>query len=768
MTKKIGLRNKITTSIVLTILLLGLSISFMMNVIVQDILREQLMGKGVFIARSLSARSTLPILTENWFDLKYLIENEKTLESDIAYVFVVDSKDNILTHTFKEGFPVELKGVNSVRPSKISSTQLLDTGEGFIYDIAVPISAEDEIVGTVRVGITEENIRKTINNALGLTIGITVLAILLSIFIGFGLAGLIIKPVRELHRAAEEMAKGNLDVRAEVRTGDEIHELAETFNLMAASLKSYRTDLEEKIEERTLELHREIAERKGIEKTLRASEGQLKNIVENAGEIIYTLTPDGIFKFVSPAWTRLLGHKISEVEGHSFIPFVHPDDVAVCQAFLKKVMITGEPQHGVKYRVKHKDKSWRWHSSAGAPVKDEEGNIPYYVGIAEDITECKKTEERLKQASAIINRSPAVAFLWKNAPGWPVEFVSENVKRLFGYSAKDFTSGKVPFAEVVHSDDLARVGKEVENHSKDEGTSQFTQEYRIITKDKQEKWIEDKTLIRRNSNGKAIYYEGIICDITERKRAEKELVLAREKLASAEKLALLGQFAGVVSHEFRNELGVMRNSVYFLGMKLRGKKDEDKKVKRHLDILEEEITNTDEIIKDILTFARPKPPVFENVNIGNLLLKSIDKVNPPGKINVVTLVDKNLPEIKADPAQLSQVFINIILNAVQAMEKGGDLSVKAAKEGGFVDILFEDTGNGIKEDDLKRIFEPFFSTKARGTGLGLSTAKLLVEGHSGSIDAKNRSGEGGTVIKVRLPISPSVINNANATALLKI
>ncbi|MBC2710175.1 MAG: PAS domain S-box protein, partial [Desulfosarcina sp.] len=124
----------------------------------------------------------------------------------------------------------------------------------------------------------------------------------------------------------------------------------------------------------------------------------------------------------------------------------------------------------------------------------------------------------------IINRSPAVTFLWKNIEGWPVEFVSENVKKLFGYSGNDFISGRISYAKVVHPDDLERVAGEVANFSIGEESKRFTHEpYRIVTKDGKIKWLDDRTFIRRSDKGKITHYQGIVLDITKRKRAEEEL-----------------------------------------------------------------------------------------------------------------------------------------------------------------------------------------------------------------------------------------------------
>ena len=141
-----------------------------------------------------------------------------------------------------------------------------------------------------------------------------------------------------------------------------------------------------------LPLPMNITNRKRAEELIRASEERLTTIVHNAAESIYTMSLDGVLTFVSPVWTRILGHDLSEVEGQNFTPFIHPEDVAECQATLKRVLATGEPQHRT-YRIRHKDGNWRWHRTAGSLVKDSQGRPAYFVGVAEDVTEQMRAEE---------------------------------------------------------------------------------------------------------------------------------------------------------------------------------------------------------------------------------------------------------------------------------------------------------------------------------------------------------------------------------------
>ena len=142
----------------------------------------------------------------------------------------------------------------------------------------------------------------------------------------------------------------------------------------------------------------DITDRKAAEESLRHSEQRFRGLVENANDIIYLLTPDGVFTYVSPNWTDVLGHDVSEVVGTNFAPRVHPDDLDRCYVFLNAVLETGEKQSGIEYRVKHKDGRWRWHTSNASCLKDREGNVTSFVGIARDITEKKQAQLDLELA----------------------------------------------------------------------------------------------------------------------------------------------------------------------------------------------------------------------------------------------------------------------------------------------------------------------------------------------------------------------------------
>jgi PAS domain S-box-containing protein len=159
----------------------------------------------------------------------------------------------------------------------------------------------------------------------------------------------------------------------------------------------------------------------------------------------------------------------------------------------------------------------------------------------QDITQRLQTEARLRELEHIVNHSPAVYFLWRAAEGWPVEFVSENVRQ-FGYTPEDFYSGRVPYASIVHPDDLERVTAEVTGYSQEEGRTEFAQEYRIFTKSGEVLWTEDRTWMRRDEAGVITHYQGLVMDNTRQKRTEEKLLETEAKFRQMVERALVGIF----------------------------------------------------------------------------------------------------------------------------------------------------------------------------------------------------------------------------------
>ncbi len=228
----------------------------------------------------------------------------------------------------------------------------------------------------------------------------------------------------------------------------------------------------------------------------------------------------------------------------------------------------------------------------------------------------------------------------------------------------------------------------------------------------------------------------------------KELKGTQEKLLRLERLATLGQFSGSISHELRNPLSVIDSSVYYLKRKL---KDADRKVQEHLDRIESSVGSSTAIIESLLNLTRMKEPRLAKLDLRAVTSDAIDTSKVPRTVKVVGNFPVQELLIDADGEQLRMAFKNIVKNAVEAMDGKGELTVTALlTPEGQAEVSFADTGPGIARESLERVFQPLFSTRAKGIGFGLSIARMIIDRHGGTIEAKSEPGEGAVFI-IRLP-----------------
>jgi len=230
----------------------------------------------------------------------------------------------------------------------------------------------------------------------------------------------------------------------------------------------------------------------------------------------------------------------------------------------------------------------------------------------------------------------------------------------------------------------------------------------------------------------------------------KELEEIQEKLVQKERLAAMGEMAAGLAHEIRNPLSVIRNSIYFLQEVLSSK--EKKKVEKHLKIIDKEIDETASIIEELLNFTREVKPELSWTKIDDLIKESLESCPIPHRIRLVMKMGKDVPRMKLDKIQMRQALKNLITNAVQAMPQGGDLKISTMVNKRHLIISVSDTGEGISKKNLEKVFQPLFTTRARGIGLGLAITKRLLTANHGKIEVESREGEGTTFyLKFPLP-----------------
>jgi len=280
--------------------------------------------------------------------------------------------------------------------------------------------------------------------------------------------------------------------------------------------------------------------------------------------------------------------------------------------------------------------------------------------------------------------------------------------------------------------------------------------------------------------------QGIVCvaqDITERKRAEEALWRAKEELEHrvlertrdlekalkdlhdsqdlairSEKMAAIGELAANVGHELRNPLAALKNAVYYVRDALKDAGPKDPLLKDLLEVADREIQNAAGIISDLLDFAAPVKLNRQWAQAEAVLTDAVRLAEAPPGIDVRMEIPSGFPFLRLDPWRVRQVFVNLTKNALQAMPKGGVLTVRGRLEGpagtGWAVIDFEDTGGGIEPENLKKLFQPLFTTKAKGAGFGLAISQTVVHAHGGRIDVKSVPGQG-TTFSVRFVHEPA-------------
>jgi two-component system sensor histidine kinase HydH len=232
----------------------------------------------------------------------------------------------------------------------------------------------------------------------------------------------------------------------------------------------------------------------------------------------------------------------------------------------------------------------------------------------------------------------------------------------------------------------------------------------------------------------------------------REIRDLQEKVRRSERLASLGRLAAGVAHEIRNPLSSIRGFAQYFMNRLKGHEEEQ----GYASIMVKEVDRLNRVITDLLDFARPKEPHREPHSLENILDHSLKLLEPEltrKKVGIEKEFEPDLPPVLTDRDQISQAFLNLLLNSLESIDGGGKIRIRLKKSRGqpSVEVSIADTGRGIPQQDLEKVFEPFFSTKRKGTGLGLAIVHQIVESHGGDIEVESRE-EVGTTFRITLPV----------------
>jgi PAS domain S-box-containing protein len=399
-----------------------------------------------------------------------------------------------------------------------------------------------------------------------------------------------------------------------------------------------------------------------------------------------------------------------------------------------------------------------------------------YDLITKELAQCRLELHDSKELFRLLSENIHDLIFIKDTVHNRFLFVSPTYSRIYGRPIEEAYQNADLFLETVHPDDQPVVTQAVENQLLGQPTNL---EYRVLFPDGHIQWVHSRAVPVMDHDGEIRRVIGIVQEITDRKNAEEglkqvnaSLLLAQqalknyserleemvsqrtlaleeaqEQLVNQEKLAVLGKLAGSVGHELRNPLGVIVNAVYILEKLLPA---DSGKIKEYLGVISAEVDNANLIIADLLGFARIPNPEKQAEPIGELVSQTLARFIPPENIDISINFKGSILYVNVDARQIKQVLANLITNAYQAMPDGGTLSFLAKKMDHMVELAIVDSGCGISPENMKRLFEPLFTTKARGIGLGLIVSKMLIEANDGSIVVTSETGKG-SQFKLLLP-----------------
>lgn len=506
----------------------------------------------------------------------------------------------------------------------------------------------------------------------------------------------------------------------------------------------------------------DVTERRRIEETLRESEERFRKIFESASDSIIYLDRSGRIIDVNEKAVQVFGGSKQELLGKHFIKigiFSSRDIPRLLSIFTRT--LAGKSGY-TNILIRNRIGQERYLECSSSIVKIDSKFVGILV-IARDVTERKHLEQTVLESHQKFER------LFKGNPEAAV-FVDVNdhildtnprFNELFGYSTEEI------FGKAL--DDLI-----VPENEREEAVK--------LTLESATGYVYEETVRRRKDgtlipvlisaapitiSGRLIGCIVLYADITERRQMQKKLeeysqqleVLVeqrtkqlketQEKLIKSEKLAAIGQVAAMVGHDLRNPLTGIKGATYYLKKKLAP--EADKAVTEMLALIEEDIEYSNKIISDLLEYSREMKLELAEITPKSIMKDILSLVEVPNNVHVSDFVQDE-PKIMADVEKMKRVFINIIKNAIDAMPTGGNLTIKSKESGGNVEITIADTGIGISKDNLGKIWTPFFTTKAKGMGLGLPICKRIIEAHRGSILVESKLGKG-TTFTITIPVA---------------
>jgi PAS domain S-box-containing protein len=394
------------------------------------------------------------------------------------------------------------------------------------------------------------------------------------------------------------------------------------------------------------------------------------------------------------------------------------------------------------------------------------GSIADLIALAHERSERVRAELQLRESqnrlSSLLESLPHVV-LYETGGGR--EYVSGNIEMLLGVPSEELTRDRMAFPALVHPEDIGEIQRRIKEWHAQGEPGVLVNQFRVRVADGSYRWIEDHIIERRPADSPP-YMAGVMIDVTARKRAEEERAQLEEQLVQAQKMEAVGNLAGGIAHDFNNLL----TGILGYACLLREYPGDQAEVLRAADVIEGAARNAAELTGKLLGFARKGKQREVPVDLHGIVRQVIELLERTIDKNIAVRCELAADRaiVSGDPAQMTQVLLNLALNARDAMPEGGELVFASHIEessGGVgegredetaerVVLSVSDTGHGVPHEKLSRIFDPFFTTKelGKGSGMGLPMVYGIVKNHGGDVAVHSEPGHGAR-FEVSLPLS---------------
>ena len=492
------------------------------------------------------------------------------------------------------------------------------------------------------------------------------------------------------------------------------------------------------------------------ERFLTESEKRFQTMADAAPVLIWVSGEDKLPTYFNKAWLEFTGRSMEQELGNGWKEGVHPDDLAKISQTYRPAVDAREP-FVMQYRLKNSDAEYRWITDQGVPRYGPSGNFRGYVGACVDITDLLKKDATLRQFEERVALAAEAAHhgVWELDTVTNELWVSDKARSILDLD------GDAPTYEDlqarVHPDDRAARDAVVKKAIATKGDYEL--EYRVPLREGAIRWIGERARCLADEKGELTRLLGVSVDITKRKQAEEEAHRQREQINLLSRVSLLGEMTTSLAHELYQPLSAIITNAN-AGMRSIDKGKEDPGTLREILVdVEADGRRAHDIIRNVRNTIRKSHPTLRRINLNELVSKVAHIVRPDAvacSCEVETSLAKDLPLIEGDPVQIQQVLVNLISNALDAMQQTPlsrrKIEINTAGNGdNEVRLSVRDHGTGIRTEVRERLFDRFFTTKEQGLGMGLAIVRSIVESHGGDIQAENVA-DGGTRFYFTLPV----------------